>query len=188
VGHRSGRPDLVAIHPDPRTARGTIESLSRAGVDGGAIVLLGRVEVVTAGRYGDRQTDLGSSLALGARILKGVGWGVLPGALFGAVLLALATTPTVAVVAAGAGGGAVLGAGIGVLLGLLAVPSMAGSWERTFAPMVPGGVAVGVRVEDARTERRAGRVLARQAAVAVRSVPDLDELPDGPLDPPVLDR
>jgi hypothetical protein len=29
-------------------------------------VLLGRVEVVTAGRYGDRQTDLGSSLALGA--------------------------------------------------------------------------------------------------------------------------
>jgi hypothetical protein len=188
VGHRSGRPDLVAIHPDPRSARGTIESLSRAGVDGGAIVLLGRVEVVTAGRYGDRQTDLGSSLALGARILKGAGWGVVPGALFGVLLLALATTPTVIVVAAGAGGGAVLGAGIGVLLGLLAVPSMAGSWERTFAPLVPGGVAVGVRVEDARTERRAGRVLARRVTVAVRSVPDLDELPDGPLDPHALDR
>jgi hypothetical protein len=183
VGHRSGRSDLIALHPDPRSARGTIEALSRAGVDGGAIVLLGRVEVVTAGRYGDRQTDLGSSLALGGRILKGAAWGVVPGALFGVLLLALATTPTPTVVAAGAGGGAVLGAGIGILLGLLAVPSMAGSWERTFAPLVPGGVAVGIRVEDARTERRAERVLARRRGVAVRTVPDLDDLPDAPLDP-----
>jgi hypothetical protein len=188
VGHRSGRPDLVAIHPDPRSARGTIESLSRAGVDGGSIVLLGRVEVVTAGRYGDRQTDLGSSLALGGRILKGAAWGIVPGAMFGVLLLALATVPTLAVVTAGALGGAVLGAGIGVLLGLLAVPSMAGSWERTFAPLVPGGVAVGVRVEDARTERRASRVLGRRPAVSVRTVPDLDELPDGPVDPHALDR
>jgi hypothetical protein len=187
VGHGSGRPDLVAVHRDARSARRTIEGLSRAGVDGGAIELLGRVEVVTAGRYGDRQTDLGSSLALGARALKGALWGVVPGAVFGAVLLALATSPTLVVVAAGAGGGAALGVGIGILLGLLATPTMAGSWERTFAPLVPGGVAVGIRVEDGRTERRAQRVLQRQPDVAVREVADLDDLPDGPLDPHALD-
>jgi hypothetical protein len=152
-------------------------------VDGGDIVLLGRVEVVTAGRYADRQTDLGSSLALGARALKGALLGSLPGAVFGAVLLAVATTATPRVLAAGAGGGAVLGASLGILLGLLAVPSMAGSWERTFAPMVPGGVVIGVRVENHRTERRASRVLHRRPGVAVRTVPDLDDLPDGPLSP-----
>jgi hypothetical protein len=188
VGHRSGRPDLVAVHGDARSARRTIEGLSRAGVDGGAIELLGRVEVVTAGRYGDRQTDLGSSLALGARALKGALWGIGPGAVFGVVLLALATRPTPLVIASGAGGGALLGAGIGILLGLLAVPSMAGSWERTFAPLVPGGVAVGVRVEDARSERRARRILQRRDDVRVREVADLDDLPDGPLDPNALDR
>lgn len=174
MGRRSGQPDLVAVHRDGSSARSTIERLSRAGVDGGAIELLGNVEVVTAGRYGDRQTDLGSSLALGGRVLKGVVWGVPPGALFGMVLLGVASTPSSSVLAAGGVGGALFGASVGVLVGLLTVPSMARSWERTFAPLVPGGVIVGVRVEDARTARRARRVLGR--TTSVREVVDLDEL------------
>lgn len=183
MGHRSGQRDLVALHHDGRTARGTIERLSRAGVDGGAIELLGPVEVVTAGRYGDRQTDRGSSLAIGGRMLRGFAWGLVPGAVFGAVLLAVATSPSVVAVASGAGGGAFFGAGVGALTALLTIPTMASSWERTFSPLVPGGVVVGIRVEDARTARRTARVLRVCAAHDVREVDDLDDLPQGPIDP-----
>jgi hypothetical protein len=183
VGHRSGERDLVALHHDGRTARGTIERLSRAGVDGGAIELLGPVEVVTSGRYGDRQTDRGSSLAVGGRMVRGLVWGMGPGAIFGAIVLAVATVPSVSAIAAGAAGGAFFGAGVGALAGLLTIPTMASSWERTFSPMVPGGVAVGVRVEDARTAKRAARVLRVCAAHEVREVSDLDDLPEGPIGP-----
>jgi hypothetical protein len=179
MGARSGLPDLVVVHADARRARSCIERLSRAGVDGGAIELLGRVEVVTAGRDGDRQTDRGSSLALGGRILRGVAWGLPPGALFGVVLLAVMSDPGTPVLLAGLGGGASFGAGIGALTGLLTVPSMATSWERTFAPLVPGGVAVGVRGVDERTLGRARRVLGAVDARTVREVADLDDLPDG---------
>lgn len=183
MGHRSGQPDLVALHHDGRTARATIERLSRAGVDGGAIELLGPVEVVTAGRYADRQTDRGSSLAVGGRVVRGFAWGIVPGGVFGAVLLALTTSPSVTAVASGAGGGAFFGAGVGVLTALLTIPTMATSWERTFSPLVPGAVAVGVRVEDARTAKRAARVLRVCAAHEVREVDDLDDLPRGPIGP-----
>jgi hypothetical protein len=179
VGQRSGLPDLLVVHVDARGARRCIERLSRAGVDGGAIELLGRIEVVTAGRAGDRQTDRGSSLALGGRMLRGALFGALPGAVFGAVLLSVMASDGTATLLAGLGGGAGFGAGIGVLLGLLTIPSMASSWERTFAPLVPGGVAVGIRSLDARTLARARRVLADERARTVREVPDLDDLPDG---------
>jgi hypothetical protein len=179
VGQRSGLPDLVVVHVDARAARRCIERLSRAGVDGGAIELLGRIEVVTAGRDGDRQTDRGSSLALGGRILRGIAWGVPPGAVFGAVLLAVTSGEGTATMLAGFAGGAGFGAGIGVLIGLLTAPTMATSWERTFAPLVPGGVAIGIRSLDARSLTRARRVIARAGARSVREVPDLDDLPDG---------
>ena len=177
MGHRSGFPDLVAVHRDAEAARATIERLSRAGVDGGAIQLLGDREVVTAGRYGDRQVDRGSSLALGGRVLRGVVWGVVPGAVFGALLLAVAGEATGTTLLAGAAGGGLLGAGIGVLLALLTIPTMAGSWERTFAPMVPGGVAVGVRIDGARTRRRAPSILRSCGAHNLFEVADLDDLP-----------
>lgn len=183
MGHRSGLSDLVAVHRDVAAARRTIERLSRAGVDGGAIDLVGDTEVVTAGRYGDRQVDLGSSLLLAGRVLRGIGWGIGPGAVFGVVLLVVATGSSATVIAAGAGGGAVLGASIGVLIALLTVPTMASSWERTFAPMVPGGIVIGVRVDDLRMQRRARRVLDRCEAHSLREVVDLDDLP-GPGVPP----
>lgn len=181
-----GHPDLVAFHHDGRTARATIARLSRAGIDGNDIALLGPVEVVTAGRYGDRQTDRGSSLALGGLVLRGLVIGLLPGAAFGAVLLAVFGGWTVPVVLSGAGGGAFFGAAVGALSGLLLAPTMVDSWERTFSPLLPGGVAVGVRCMDARTARRAERVLRVSGAHTVREVADLDELPDGPLDPEQL--
>lgn len=180
MGHRSKLPDLIALHRDPRAARRTIERLSRAGIDGGLIRLVSATEVVTAGRYGDRQVDLGSSLLLGGRVLRGIGWGIGPGALFGVAVLAVAAQPTPAVLSAGAGGGALLGAGIGVLIALLTVPTMAASWERTFAPMVPGDVAIGVRVDDRRVQRRARRVLDSCGAYSLREITDLDDLPRSP--------
>jgi hypothetical protein len=180
VGHRSGLPDLVAMHRDGASARRSIERLSRHGIDGGAIELLGRIEVVTAGRAGDRQTDLGSSLALGKRVVRGAMWGIVPGAAFGILLLVLATEPSVVVVLSGAAGGASFGASIGALTGLLATPTMASSWERTFAPMVPGGVAIGVRVTSPRVDRRARRALKDSEAHSIREVVDLDELPEEP--------
>jgi hypothetical protein len=179
VGRRSGLPDLLAVHADAPAARRCIERLSRAGVDGGAIELLGRIEVVTSGREGDRQTDLGSSLALGGRILRGAVWGALPGAVFGAALLRAMASEGTATLLAGLAGGAGFGIGVGVLVALLTVPSMAVSWERTFAPLVPGGVAVGIRGTDERTLARARRTLARGGARTVREVADLDDLPDG---------
>ncbi len=178
-----GHPDLVAFHHDGRTARATITRLSRAGIDGNDIALLGPVEVVTAGRYGDRQTDRGSSLALGGLVLRGLLLGLVPGALFGALLLASFGGWTATVLFSGAGGGAFFGAAVGAMAGLLLAPTMVDSWERTFAPLVPGGVVVGVRCEDERSARRAARVLRVSGAHTVREVPDLDDLPDGPLDP-----
>jgi hypothetical protein len=179
VGVRSGLPDLLVVHADARAARTCIERLSRAGVDGGSIELIGRIEVRTAGRDGDRQTDRGSSLALGGRILRGAMWGVPPGAAFGAVLLGITSGEGATTLWWGLLGGGGFGAGVGVLIGLLTVPSMSSSWERTFAPLVPGGVAVGVRSTDARTLARARRVLASLDARTVREVADLDDLPDG---------
>jgi hypothetical protein len=64
-----------------------------------------------------------------------------------------------------------------VLVGLLSAPTMATSWERTFSPLLPGGVAVGVHVTDHRTQRRARRVLGSNPAGTVQEVDDLDELP-----------
>jgi hypothetical protein len=188
MSHGSGLPDLVVFHPDGAAARATIERLSRAGVDGGAIELMGRVEVATAGRHGDRQVDLGSTLALGGRVVRGVLLGAPPGALFGAVVIALATQPTWQVVLAGAGGGAMFGAAVGILTALLAAPTMASSWERTFAPLVPGRVAVGIRVTDRRGQRRAMRALAGAPPGSVLEVDDLDSFPDEPLDPHALDE
>ena len=181
-----GHPDLVAFHHDGRTARATIARLSRAGIDGNDIEIIGPVEVVTAGRYGDRQTDRGSSLALGGLVLRGLLVGLLPGTAFGAVLLAVFGGWTLPVVRSGAAGGAFFGAAVGSLGGLLLAPTMVDSWERTFSPLVPGGVAVGVRCGDARTARRAERVLRVSGAHTIRSVPDLDALPEGPLDPDAL--
>ncbi len=186
MGRRSGQRDLVAFHDDARAARRTMVRLSRAGIDGGAIELLGRSVVVTAGRHGDRQTDLGSSLALGGLVLRGFAWGAVPGAVFGAVLLAVVASTETNVVLAGAGGGAFFGGAVGALTGLLTAPTMVASWERTFSPMVPGAIAVGVRVEDGPTGARVRRVLQGCATAAIRAVVDLDELPDGPLDPAQL--
>jgi hypothetical protein len=180
VGHRSGHPDVLVVHGDARSARRSIERLSRAGVDGGDIILLGRAEVVTAGRHADRQVDLGSSLALGGRVLRGALIGCLPGAVFGAFVLGLAAGTDVSVLLAGAGGGALFGASVGILVGLLSTPTMAGSWERTFAPMVPGGIAIGVRIADQRGRRRVDRALRGSGAVTVREVSDLDDLPHDP--------
>ena len=180
-------PDLVAFHHDGRTARATIARLSRAGIDGADIELLGPIEVVTAGRYGDRQTDKGSSLALGGLVLRGLLLGTVPGALFGAVLLAITAGRSAPVLWAGAGGGAFFGAAVGALAGLLVAPTMVTSWERTFAPLVPGAVAVGVRCANARNARRAERVLRVCGAHTIRQVADLDALPPGPIDPASLE-
>ncbi|MFP4635041.1 MAG: hypothetical protein ACLFRD_04195 [Nitriliruptoraceae bacterium] len=188
MGHRSGCPDLVAFHPDASQARATISRLSRAGIDGGAIELLGRSLVVTAGRYGDRQTDRGSSLALARLVIRGGMVGSVPGAIFGAVLLAVVRAPELAVTLAGAGGGAFLGGAVGVLTGLLTAPTMVTSWERTFAPMVPGPIAIGVRIERERDAERVRRMLSSAASVELRAVADLDELADAPLEPSDLPR
>lgn len=178
MGRRDGHHDLVVLHADGPSARRTIERLSRAGVDGGSIVLLGPVEAQPPGRHGDRQTDLGSSLALGGRLVRGMLLGMLPGAAFGVLLLAVAVgdQPWPALLA-GAGGGATLGAGLGVLVSLLSVPTMAPSWERTFSPLLPGGVAVGVHVTSDRTRRRARRALRGLTGVVTEEVEDLEELP-----------
>lgn len=177
MGHRSGLPDLLVVHRAGPEVRRTIERLSRAGIDGGDLRLFDTTEVVTAGRDGDRQVDLGASLALGGRVVRGGAWGIAPGALFGAVLLGAVTGWDPTALLAGAGGGALFGMSIGVLLGLLSTPTMAGSWERTFAPRVPGGIALGVRVNDSARRRRALRILHRSGAVSIREVSDLDELP-----------
>jgi len=188
VAAAPGHPDLVAFHHDARTARATIARLSRAGVDGSDIELLGPIEVVTAGRYGDRQTDKGSSLALGWLVLRGLLIGMVPGALFGAVLLGLTAGVSAPVVWAGAGGGAFFGAAVGALAGLLMAPTMVSSWERTFSPLVPGAVAVGVRCADGRAARRAERVLRVSGAHTIGRSPIWTMFPKDPSTRPIWTR
>ncbi len=179
--------DVVLFHHDGVAARRTIERLSRAGVDGSAITLLGPVEVRTDGRYGDRQTDRGSAMALGGRLVRGIVYGSVPGAAFGAVLLAFVAGPGMLAVTSGVAGGAMFGGGVGILASLLNAPTMVTGWERTFSPLVPGGVVVGVRVADPRVRARVERALPAAAHHHRVDVADLDALPDGPLTPELLE-
>lgn len=167
------------FHRDGASARRTIERLSRVGVDGSAISLIGPVEVVTSGRYGDRQTDRGSAFALGARVLRGAAIGSLPGAAFGGTLLAVFADPTLLNIGTGALGGAVFGAGVGVLTALLHVPTMVTAWERTFAPLIPGSVAVGVAITDSRLRARVERALRGVGIERIVEVDDVEDLPEG---------
>lgn len=178
MNQRVATPDVVVFHRDGRAARRTIERLSRAGVDGSAIRLVGPTEVVTAGRYADRQTDLGAARALLARFGRGALWGAVPGGAFGAVLLSVFAEPGLINALAGAGGGASVGAGVGALAALLLAPTMVTAWERTFAPLVPGGVLVGVRVASPRQRRRIDVVLRSTDPRDVVEVGDLDDLDD----------
>ncbi|MFA9429282.1 hypothetical protein [Egicoccus sp. AB-alg2] len=183
----AGTTSLVASFPDGAAARRAIERLSRAGVDGADIRLLGAVEVVAAGRYGDRQTDLGSALAVGRRAVRGVVLGLPPGAVFGLVLLAVYGDPTGWTLCCGAGGGAVFGASLGLTTTLMATPTMVAGWERTFAPLVPGGVAVGVQCRGTTRLARARSALSRSGAQRVTTIDHLDDYPTGPLDVHALD-
>lgn len=178
MGRDAGLADLVVLHEDGDGARRTIEQLSRAGVDGGAIVLLGPVEAVTEVRVGDRQTDGGSSRVLLSRLVRGWLLGAVPGVVFGlALLLAVGGEQPLGVLLAGSAGGLLLGAGIGALVALLSTPTMAASWERTFSPLLPGGVAVGIHVTSRRAQRRAHRALRRLPSGVVEEVDDLGDLP-----------
>ena len=173
------QPDLLVFHRDGAGARRTIERLSRSGIDGSAISLMGPVEVVTAGRYGDRQTDRGSAFALGGRVLRGGVIGALPGALFGGLLMVLFAEPTLINVVTGALGGAGFAAGVGMLTALLHAPTMVTAWERTFAPLVPGGVVVGISIDSARVRARVDRVLRSSDVERFVEVADLDDVPEG---------
>jgi len=184
---RVGATSLVASFADGAHARRAIERLSWAGIDGADIRLLGALEVVTAGRDADRQIDLGSALAVGRRALRGVLIGLPPGAVFGLLVLGAYGDPTGWTLCCGAGGGAVFGASFGLTATLMATPTMVAAWERTFAPMVPGGVVVGVCCEGGTRLRRARTALARSGAQSVVTVPHLDDYPAGPLDLHALD-
>lgn len=161
--------EMVLFHADGPSARRTVSRLSRAGFDGQAITFLAPTEVVTAGRYADRQVDRGITKALAKRALTGGLIGAVIGVLPGVALLAAFTDPTSVIVAAGAAAGAVFGWGIGVLLAFQTTPTMVPVWERTFAPLLPGGVAVLVMVESKRQHRRLMRIVARSELVAVLS-------------------
>lgn len=175
MGNRSGHRDLVVTHRDVRSARRSIERLSRAGIDGGAIVLLGSVEAGLTGPTADRRTDLGTLRAHAGRALRTAAVGAVAGAVLGIVVFALATEATAVVLAAGAAGGAGFGASVGLVLGLLAQPTMAGTWERTFAPLPSGTVTIGVRIDDARSAERAREAL--RGVPSLREVSDLAALP-----------
>ncbi|MEX2533916.1 MAG: hypothetical protein WD360_08130 [Nitriliruptoraceae bacterium] len=160
---------MVLFHLDGTTARRTVSRLSRAGFDGDAMRFLAPSEVTTAGRYADRQVDRGITQTLAKRALTGGLIGALIGVVPGALLLAVFSQATVVVLASGAAAGAVFGWGIGVLLAFQTVPTMAPLWERTFAPLLPGGVAVLVTISTERQYRRLMRIVARSELVAVLS-------------------
>jgi len=159
--------EMVLFHADGMTARRTVSRLSWAGFDGDAIRFLAPTEVTTAGRYSDRQVDRGITQTLAKRALAGGLIGAFIGVAPGAFLLAVFSEATVVVLASGAAAGAVFGWGIGVLLAFQTVPTMAPVWERTFAPLLPGGVAVLVTIDSQRQYRRLMRIVARSELVAV---------------------
>ncbi len=171
-------PDLVVGHRDAVAARRTIERLSRLGVEGADLVLLGPGEQSLPGRQADRETDGASLRRLGSNARRGTLLGAVVGAVFGAVVLL--TVPDVgsrlAATLIGAAGAGVGGAFLGLLVGLLATPTMVSAWERTFAPMKVGTVLVGVRVSDGDMLARLQEALAGSRAHEIRLVSSLDEV------------
>jgi len=161
--------EMVLFHVDGAAARRTVSRLSRAGFDGEAITFLAASEVTTAGRYADRQVDKGTARNLLVRAVTGGCIGAIVGVGPGMLLLATFAEPTWALLLAGAGAGGVFGWGIGVLLAFQITPTMVPMWERTFAPLIPGGVAVRVIVDSPKQWRRLRRVVRRSQLVAVLS-------------------
>lgn len=159
--------EMVLFHVDGPSARRTVSRLSRAGFDGEAISFLAPSEVTTAGRYADRQVDKGITKTLAKRAVLGGFSGAIVGIVPGALLLGMFGGTTVVVMGAGAGAGAMCGFGIGVLLAFQTIPTMVPMWERTFAPLLPGGVAVLVAIGSQRQYRQMMRIVGRSDLVAV---------------------
>lgn len=163
------RDEMVLFHTDAKAARRTVSRLSRAGFDGEAISFLAPSEVTIAGRYADRQVDRGITGHLVRRALTGGVLGALVGIGPGMLLLTWFTPTTETLLWAGAAAGGVFGWGIGVLLAFQTTPTMVPVWERTFAPLLPGSVAVLVVIASAKQQRRLARIVRTSDLVAVLS-------------------
>lgn len=181
MGRRSGVQDLIAIHRDAAAARSSIEALSRAGVDGGAISLLAAGDEMPLSRHAVRTSDGGASSRLGGVSVRGAVIGAIVGAAFGAVLVGFVAGSMTAI-AAGILGGAVAGAGLGALTGLMGLPTMAPAWERSFAPLRPGSVIVAVRNTSDDELTRAQAALEGTEAFELRRVRDIDDVPAEPVE------
>jgi hypothetical protein len=164
---------LVARYPDGERAGRAIARLSRRGVDGGRIHLVGGHP--DGDRHDQRRVDAGTTGQLAGNLGRGVAVGAVVGAVFGAVVLLLVTSVAAsAAVAVGALAGGSAGAGLGALTGLQATPSMSTAWAETFAPDPEGGVVVAVEARGDDALDRIEDALAGTGATDIRRAHDLE--------------
>jgi hypothetical protein len=171
---RDRRRALVAARfADLAGARGTIEALQAAGVDGDDITLLSPF-----GERSETSTQAADRRMLGyltRRVFAGVAVGVVVGGIVGAVAGAIlvAVTSASAVwgeVVACVLVGAILGAPLGAYIAFERAGTLTDAWGTTFEDVEPGAIWVGVKTHDTDGHDRARRVLQHHRALEVRDL------------------
>jgi hypothetical protein len=167
------RRTLAARFTDPAAARGAIEALQSAGVDGDDITLLSPFPEQSS--RSNQAADERVARYLAGRVLLGVLVGVMGGVLVGAfvgALLIVATAPAspLGELVALAIAGAVLGAPLGAFIGFERSGTLSDAWSTTFDDLEPGAIWIGVKVHDGDDYIRARHALERQRPLDLRDL------------------
>jgi hypothetical protein len=164
---------VAASFPNMGAARGAIEALEHAGVDGDDIDLVGHradtARTPTSPGRPDRRVAGHIARRLGLGAIAGAILGAAVGLVLGLIVLAVTST----------GGGAalvaafvVVGVGLGVVVSTFLTfersVSFSEAWPLTFEDAPEGVVWVAVYSRDARTCERADEVLARREPLELR--------------------
>src|SRR5438270_5108640 len=143
--------NVVATFADMHAARGCIDALERAGVDGDDISLLDRHVDETAAQQDTRQRDAHLVGEVGDKAVKGGALGTVAGAVAGTVAFMIpGIGPGIgAGIWAATLGGAVAGGAVGGVAGGVAATNQSEDWELTFDEVAEGRVLVAAHALDA---------------------------------------
>jgi hypothetical protein len=156
--------NVVAVLPDMDEARGAIDALSRAGIDGAKISLLGPA-AEEADRPDTAERDEMVTRRVEKRAAIGAATGTATGGAIGflAGLAAFAIPGVGPVVGTGVWaatiGGGVAGGAVGGVVGGISSFDMTEAWELTHESVGAGHVLVGVHAKDAAEVDKGARIL-----------------------------
>ncbi|MGH9033945.1 MAG: hypothetical protein ACRDY4_14475 [Acidimicrobiia bacterium] len=156
---------VAASFPDMSAARGAIEALEHAGIDGDEIDLLGQradaARTPTSPARPDRRMARHILGRLGVGALIGLAAGAVAGVVLGLIVLAVTSSGGgVGLVVAFAIVGVGLGAVVSVFLSFERSVGLSYAWPLTFEDVPEGTIWVAVYSRDPRIQDRAGDTLA----------------------------